>query len=267
MPFKYFDHNHTILVRNRNLMLLHFLLLLTVFPSCKKKAYEGNPATIQVFNAMDNGLRLYANLSGVHPIQYKTSLLVGNKFYMLDNNLITTTSYPQRIDFYSIPDTMPHDRPLLNVNAAINAGEIYSLFLYGDKSTPGYSLVKDNIPAINRQDSTTHLRFANFSEAQAISVNIQGQANGSFIQNLSFKSLSDFVELDADITVANYVFEIRNQATGALLATFTTFGLNPAGGYPGSVNNWIFKSNTIVFTGKPGSAFPNSPRVSTMNHR
>lgn len=255
------------MVRNRALIVFPFLLLMTIFTSCNKNVHKGNPATVQVFNAMDNGLSLYANLSGNHPVVYRTSLLLSNKFYDLRNNLLLIDKFPQHIDLYAVPDTLPKDKPLISIPGDLKAGEIYSLFLHGEKSGAAYLLFKDLIPPINREDSTTHIRFANFSSTQPISVNIMGEPNGSFIQNLPFKSLSDFVELDADMSTPDYTFEVRDQATGNLLTSFTTSGLNPGTSWPGTVNNWIFRSNTLVFTGKPGAGYPNMQMITVMNHR
>lgn len=267
MLFTYFNSDRAHKRRTRTLILFIFLFSLNALSSCRKEREKGNPATLQVFNAMDDRVRLYANLTGNHPVNYNGSLLVNNKMYMLNGNLLNIIRSPQQIDFYAQPDTMAHDKPVLSINATLNGGEIYSLFIYGDKSTAAYTLHHDKIPAINRQDSTTFIRFANFSEAQAISVNMQGKPTGSFIQSLPFKSLSDFVELKADVSMPDYVFEVRNQATGNLLTTFTTFGMNPLNSWPGSVNQYIFKSNTLVFAGKPGSPFPNNQSITLMNHR
>ncbi|QEC44728.1 hypothetical protein [Pseudobacter ginsenosidimutans] len=267
MSFTYFHHNRPEKARIRTLLVLSLLGLSTVFSSCDKNEQEGYPATMQVFNALDDGLALYTNLSGAHPIRYNASLQIRNKLYDQRNNLLYLDKPMQRVEFYSSKDTMPDDRPVLSVEADLQKSGIYSLFLFHEKSNAASLLVKDNVPPINRSDSSTHLRFANFSETQSISVNIKGAPNGSFVANLAYKSMSDFVELEANVSVQDYIFEIREQATGNLLGSFTTTGLNPRNNFPGAVNNWIFKSNTLVFTGKPGAAFPNNYRTIVMNHR
>ncbi|HVK49950.1 MAG TPA: hypothetical protein VM488_18930, partial [Pseudobacter sp.] len=123
MLFTYHSCNCTSLVRNRMLIVLPFLLLMTIFSSCDKDVKEGNPATVQVFNALDNDLRLYANLSGNHPVVYRTSLLLPNKFYDLRNNLLFIDQFPLRIDLYALPDTLPKDRPLISISEDLKAGE------------------------------------------------------------------------------------------------------------------------------------------------
>lgn len=267
MSFTYCNHNRPAKVRNGALIVLSFIILATAFSSCDKNEQEGYPATLQVFNALDDGLALYTNLSGVHPIRYSASLQIRNKMYDQRNNLLYFNKPMQRVDFYSSKDTMPDDHPVLSVEADLQQSGIYSLFLFHEKSNAASVLAKESMPQINRRDSSTHLRFANFSETQSISVNIKGESEGSFVANLPFKSMSEFVELEANVSVQDYIFEIRDQATGNLLTSFTTTGVNPNNNFPGAVNNWIFKSNTLVFTGKPGAVFPNNQTITVMNHR
>ncbi|QEC43960.1 DUF4397 domain-containing protein [Pseudobacter ginsenosidimutans] len=260
----YCKRNRSANGRNRIFILFPFLAILLITSSCKKNRFDGNPATVQVFNAMDDGISFYTYLGNKRPALFKTSLEIRNKSYEQKNNLLYISSFPQQIDFYAKPDTMPHDQPALSMLAELKDGAMYSLFIHGEKSAPAFSLFQDIIPAINWQDSTSHIRIANFSESQAISVNIKGEAEGSLVQNLPYKSLSDFIERSAGKSVAGYEFEIRNQATGELLASYATSGLYPLDGTP---NLWLGKSNTLVFTGKYGAAYPNQQTITLMNHR
>ena len=249
----------------KQLVLFPILATMLIAFSCKKEQYAAQPAVVQVFNALDDGISLYTYLGDSRPELFRTSLEIRNQFYLLQNNLLYIHHSPQHIEFYTKPDTLQHDKPALTLDANLKAGSIFSLFIYGEKAAIEYSLVEDLIPKINRNTSSTHVRFANFSASQAISVNIKGQPVGSLIENISYKSLSDFVALDANKTVEGYEFEIRNQSTGALLYNYVTIAFQPP--LNGGETQWINKSNTLVFTGEEGGANPNHLKITRMNHR
>lgn len=267
MRFTYSNHNTAARSWCRTAFAMA-MLLSTFFSACKKdEIAEKHPASLQLLNAMNDGLTLRVNMSGNHPIRYSEALLLSNYgMYVQNNDLIPVINFPQRIDFYAGADTMPHNSPVLSTTLHLEEGKIYSLFIHGDKNTAAYSLFQDNIPPIKRDDSVTHIRFANFSETQAISVNIKGEAIGSFIQNLHYKSLADFIEMKADHTVPDYEFEIRDQSTGTLLATFVTEYLATRAS-PFSPNEWLNKSHTLVVTGKAGGSGSNAIKVIKMSHR
>ena len=233
---------------------------------CQKRTVEERPvqATLQIFNALDDGESIWINLSGNRPVKFNSLARANNKEYLLSRNLIYLKDSPSPFDIYTLKDTLPHQQPVISTTLSLNPGAIYSLFLHGEKSSAAWSLFKDDIPLINRQDSTTHVRIANFSEAQAISVNIKDHAPGSLVQSLPYKSLSAFIELEADITIAGYTFEFRDQETGALLSTYTTSNFQAAAVSP---SQWLAKSNTLVFSGKPAGISPNNQKITLMNHR
>lgn len=251
---------------NRKQIAFSFLLLFPLFWGCKKRTVEERPvqATLQIFNALDDGENVWLNLSGNRPVKFNSLARANNREYIQSRNLIYLKDSPSPIDIYTLKDTLPHQQPVISSTVSLNPGAIYSFFIYGEKSSAAWSLFKDDIPPINRQDSTTHVRIANFSEAQAITVNIKDQAPGSLVQNLAYKSLSAFTELAADRTVAGYTFEIRDQETGVLLATYSTTNFQAVAT---NQSQWLAKSNTLVFTGKPQGVNPNNQKITLMNHR
>ncbi len=161
---------------------------------------------------------------------------------------------------------MEKDGPILTGMLDFEKGAIYSLFVYGSKSAAKYSWHKDLIPALGMSDSTTHIRFANFSEEQDISVNLKGQPTGSFIQQLPWKSISGFIELSANRSVAKYEFEIRHLATGDLITTYIADKVNDFTLNNGN-NVWYNRSNTLVLVGKPGGTGTLQPKVTVMPNR
>lgn len=242
------------------------LFLITFSFGCKKRYFEELPtqATLQILNCLDNGQHVYLNLSGTRPISFRSLNPINNKDYSQLRNVIYWGDFQPRLEVFPILDTMLHHQPIISSTLDISRGEIYSLFIHGTVLVPEYSLFNDKIPAINRKDSTTHVRFANFSGTPSISVNIQDQAFGSLVQHIPFKSLSSFIELSAVKLVPGYIFEIRNQENNEILATYTTSGFQALNNIAGQ---WLGKSYTLVYTGKKGDSSPNNPRIIPMNHR
>lgn len=247
--------------------LIILLVAAFLLNACKKDELPDNPATVQIFNALDDGEGLYANLSGHKPTQYKTLLSVSNKSYVysngLNNNLVFINQYPQTIAFYAMKDTLPKDAPVIDQMLDLVPGSVYSLFIYGTKNSANYLLNKDQIPAINRRDSTTHFRIINLSEDQVLSVNKKGEPHKSFINKLAFKELSAFIELPASTSVTAFEFEFRDYETGDFIASFVRDNA-----YEKNVAHTFFsKSNTLVFVGKKSGTGTNQQKVVLMNNR
>ncbi|QEC44648.1 hypothetical protein [Pseudobacter ginsenosidimutans] len=261
MPIFYTGITRTIYFRNRVLSAIPVFLLLTFFSACKKtKLYDVNPATIQPVNLLDDGVVLRANLSGKHPIRYGSALAMFNKSF--DQRNIFVNSFPQRMDLYAQPDTMPHDRPVISVDLQLETGKIYSMFIYGEKATATFSILEDQYPAYRENDSLTFIRFANFSEGQPVSVNIKGMAPGSLIQSLPFKSVTDFALFKAAPGVADHEFEIREQASGNLITSFATVNI-------GNINLplWLGRPFTLILTGRASGTGTNQQKIVVMKHR
>jgi hypothetical protein len=241
--------------------MVPLLLLLFLFSACKKSLpHHENPATLQPVNLLDNGVVLRANLSGKHPIQYRAALELANKSFAQRN--IFVENFPQKLDLYAQPDTMPGDHPVISADLQLEAGKIYSMFIHGEKANATYSILEDKFPPTNVNDSLTQIRFANFSESQPVSVNIKGEAPGSYIQSLPFKSASDFMALKVTPNIPNYEFEIRDEASGNLLTTYTIAS-------SGTVNFilWIYRPHTLIFTGRVSGTGADQQKIVVMKHR
>ena len=242
--------------------VMAFLLLVLMMGACEKNQLNaGNPAAIQVFNALNDGSILYTNLSEQRPDYFRTSRRILNKGYLKLNEHFVDAS-PLTLSWYSSPDTMPKDEPILTVKPEFETGAIYSMFLYGSKTSAKYTWQKDIIPPLGGEDSVTWIRFANFSEDQDISVNLKGEPAGSFVQQLPLHSLSDFRKLSVVRSVLKYEFEITDQHTGELISTFVIDKM-----YDPGVILWYNRSNTLVLTGKQGGTGTLLPAVTRINHR
>ncbi|QEC44433.1 hypothetical protein [Pseudobacter ginsenosidimutans] len=250
-------------MQNNFLLLCTAFLLITVMNACSKRELNpGSPATIQVYNALNDGSAVYMDFSGKRPAVFRTTRL----FSVNTSGRLTLDASPLPVQLYSRPDTMAKDGPILTASLDFEKGAIYSMFIYGSKSTAKYSWHKDVIPPLGMSDSTTHIRFANFSEEHNISVNLKGQPTGSFIQQLQLRSFSDFTELSANKSVAKYEFEIKDLNTGTIIATYVADKVNDFTGNGGN-NAWFNKSNTLVLVGKQGGTGTVQPKVVVMPHR
>lgn len=254
----------TIIARYKNTFIAGMLLLLaTAGSSCKKDTPgEGTPATVQLYNALNDKIQLYVNLSGKPLPSYRSGLMLGNKIFSRNSNLYLR-DLPQTLDLFAIPDTMPHNTPLISAKLDLQPGKIYSLFIFGNKLNADYLLREDQYPVLNYTDSTSFVRFANMSDGAPISVNLKGEPEGSFVQELPFKSLSGFQTLPLSMTIDRQEFEIRDKATGTLLATYLT----PPWDFAFlNYNSWVFKPVTLVFTGVPQGTGNNQQTVIAMAH-
>lgn len=244
-----------------NIIASAVLLFVIFFAGCRKdQASDDHPASVQVMNVMNDGVALYTNLSGKNPVNFSASMNLENKFFFRPRYTLLINSFPQSMDFYARPDTMPHNKPVYSTTLNVKAGSTYSLFIHGSKSGVAHTLVDDHFPAVSA-DSVTYIRIANFSEGQPISVNLKGAANGSFVQNLPFSTVSEFIALPASRSVKFFEFEIRDQLTGDLLATYSTLQVDAI-----FQNPWVFKPNTLVFTGIRNSPSPNNQKIVWMSH-
>lgn len=238
------------------------LVLLSAFFACKKnKDNYGNPAILQAYNLMDDGIEIRTNFSGTHPIRYSSAKLLLNKVIFFENNIFVN-QYPQPLALYAIPDTLEKDRPVLDMTLEFNPGEMYCLFLYGTKADPGYILNKENHQAGDPKDSLVFIRMVNLCPDQSISVNLKGKPHGSFAGNVPFKQITAFNSIKADKSVSRLEFEIRDQVSGDLITTYTALNINE---YQGR-NLWLNKTSTLIFTGRKNGTGLNAPKIMLAQH-
>jgi hypothetical protein len=127
-------------------------------------------------------------------------------------------------------------KPLYQTSLDLKAGGIYSLFLFGHGRQVDTLLVKDSLPLYT--DSLAGVRFVNLAPGSLpVSINLEGNYPVSNeLSNLAYRQISTFQTYSASSGVLGYNFEIRDQASGNLLATF---------GWPLP----LFRNSTLVITG------------------
>lgn len=127
----------------------------------------------------------------------------------------------------------------------------YSLFITGsDTTAPDNLFVHDMLPYHAPGDSTVGIRFVNLStNSQPVSINIEGLANGSEVQSLAYKDITDFKNYPATNDISNYLFVVRDAVTGDSLTSYNLAGVNA--GSSSSANTVLFKNLTIALIGQP----------------
>lgn len=162
-------------------------------------------------------------------------------------------------------DRLVSGPPLINLDIEFPNGYIGSLFIAGTLKKPDTLLVKDQPVYFPPADSGMGLRFVNLAQGGlAVSVNIKGQANGTEVNRLPFKAITEFKRYAADAAAGSYVFEFRNSGTGELLTSFTISNVNNPGTV--SANLWRYRNFTLVLCGAPGSLHTPLSAVIVKNH-
>lgn len=248
-------------VNNGRCIVCIFLIVAVSFLSCKKQTvYTGHPVVMTVFNGLDNGVTLYGNYSGSHPIMY----IMAQELISRSVRTVSFEAPDIRARYFASPDTLPKDLPVFDKELELENGKSYSIYLAGDRSSVDHLLLENNFKGYKPGDSVTYIQLVNISNDQPVSVNIKGMANGSLINKLAYKEGTDFIELKADGARSSYEFEFRDASTGELLASNTVQEIN---GAPGSKNRYLYKNWTLVFTGKRGAAGANAIRVTKIHHQ
>lgn len=127
-------------------------------------------------------------------------------------------------------------QPFYNQTMATMNGSYYSLFLAG-ASTANIDAILIKESYKNYTDSLCGVRLINLSpDSNPVSVDIAGNANGSEVSSLAYKAYTSFKQYPAKLADASYNFEVRDAATGNLLASYT-------------LNTPYFHNVTLALTG------------------
>lgn len=192
-------------MKHFNKQLIIMAIAIIALMSCKKSAIQIAPlASLNVTNAVINGAILQMN---------NLNLYISNNSY----------SQISLIPGQSLVNIYPYNAvnsPYFNQNISTINGGSYSLFLSGPATAIDATLVKETYQ--NYTDSTAGVRFINLSpNSNPISVNISGNANGSEVASLAYKSYSGFLKYPAKVVNTSYVFQFRDATTGTLIASTT----------------------------------------------
>jgi hypothetical protein len=215
------------------LKYLYMKFLLSIFTtaiilsSCTKEANNVKPvpiSAVNIVNAVIGSNSLIADLTGADSVAayLTTTPQIGySSFYEYS---IPSGNVP--IAVYQTTDTLNavFKTGLKNSTLNLQGSKIYSLFLSGQFAAQGSVdtlLTLDNPPYHPATDSSSGIRFVNLSPGSSpVSVNIQGNPNASELSSLSYRNITGFKNYPATANITQYIFEIRDAASGILLTTY-----------------------------------------------
>jgi hypothetical protein len=208
---------------------LIFTITLTFFlSSCTKEANNVKPvpmSAVNVVNAIINSNPLIADLTGADSVAAYLSTTPQIGYSSFFEYSIQSGNVPVAV--YQTTDTLNpiFKTGLKNSTLNLQGSKIYSLFLSGQLGPQGSVdtlLTLDNPPYHPATDSSSGIRFVNLSQGSSpISVNIQGNPNTSEVSSLSYRDITGFKNYPATTNITQYLFEIRDAASGNLLTTYT----------------------------------------------
>lgn len=244
---------------NRLSILISCILAASLIcASCKKEGYNetSGGTALTIVNAVVGSPGLITNFNApsgnkqADTLQYyRYALQIGyGGFAELSGSGVTNLSLT------------PADDTLVtlwsgSLNLLPNA--IYSFFLSGpDTAHVDTMLVTDHPLPHDTPDSSVGIRFINLSPgSNPVSINIQGNPNGSEIPSLAYKGVTNFKNYPATSAVSTYIFEFRDAATGTLLTTYEMDGVNYGTNGDTNPNSLRWHNVTIALEDLPGQQF------------
>ena len=258
------------------LISTYVLFLLTIsasslWISCSKENSSAPTAvaSLNVVNTLSNSAPLIlvqgsissaiGQFSDIIPLYYASTAALTLKsgsetFYAVQNNADTSSIDGKGPDF------------MFNGVLNFKAGSLYSLFITGaDTTTPDFLFVQDMLLVIT--DSSVGIRFVNLSAgSNPISINLEGNSNGSEVSNLAYKGISGFKKYVNNSTTGDYLFVVRDATTGDSLTQFdflangssnNGYGLTDPSNSPNNGHLLTFNNITIAIYGQQNN--PNAP--------
>jgi len=237
--------------------LLRYLIIIIIIQaassSCTREFnnVKINPiSAITIVNAVVNANPLIADFSGVDSVAAYYSTTQQIAYGCSLEYSIASSKTP--VVIYQISDTnWAFYKNILNLQPSA----VYSLFLSGsDTMHIDTLLTQDNPPYHSSSDSTVVIRFINLSPgSNPISVDIEGNPNGSEVNSLAYQSITTFKSYVANQSITQYNFEIRDATSGELLTTYT-YNISP------------FQNVTIVINGIKGEIGSNALGIFQVNN-
>ncbi|PUZ30046.1 hypothetical protein GA0116948_10133 [Chitinophaga costaii] len=236
--------------------------MLLLGTSCKKDMPdEVYPASVTIVNGInDNTTLLSAYFGDTQPKIY------GLLSYIYPGNTINYATNKQvlPVTLYKNYDTVSPIKPFLKTSLPLELGSIYTHFVYGSASAVKQMTIKEQIPLRDKNDSVAYLRIINLFDNRAIDVLQLEPVPGTMVSNLAYEQLTDFIKVPDNSAVYNFRFEVRDHATGEILATFTDINI-----YTGTTTlntQWLFKARTLLVSGTYTAAGNFTARAKSFGH-
>jgi hypothetical protein len=225
-----------------------FILIAAIIFSCKKSSYNSAMAvgSLTIFNAA-------ADIPSINP-SFKDTAIPN---YLYKQPISYGSWYEYGIPAGKLPIYIRTAIDTSNQasigNFDLVAGGIYSLYYLGGASKGDFVFQQDTIPVFS--DSLSGIRFIILcSGVDKVSINLAGNSPDLVeLNGLGYKQISAFKSYKVSSDVAAYNFEIRDNGTKELLATF-------------SWNCTLYKSNTIAICGNKDLNGTNSIQAFQINN-
>ncbi|RFS19939.1 hypothetical protein DVR12_19610 [Chitinophaga silvatica] len=230
--------------------------------SCKKDSpKELFPASLTIVNGInDNSSFLTAYFGNSQPKFYIRLSYISNG----SSFDYATEKMNQPLTLFKNNDTLQPNKPFLKTNLELEAGGIFTHFVYGSPTQVKQKTIKEQLPSRSLNDSVANLRIINLFDNRPIDVVQLEPVPGTMVTNLAYEQLSDFIKVPVNASVMNFRFEVRDHATGAKLATLSEVNI-----YPGSTtqnSQWLFKARTMLVTGTWTAEGVFSARAKSIGH-
>ena len=205
-----------------------------------KVNYFGNPITWATYTANTNTTNATATVNAPSTLGFATQ---GKYGLFAGNNPIVIVP---------TNDTLT---PIYNNSIQTTGGDVYSLYLAGQPPTFETLLIKDAIPAFEK-DSSINIRFINLSpNSPAVNITLAATTTVNETTNLNYKDITAFKKypLPPVIPAGTVTFHVRNADTNALLTTYTLPATGTSPNPTVSIALSRFKSITLAIKGLAGT--------------
>lgn len=230
--------------------------------SCKKELREEiYPASLTIVNGINDNTSFLTTYFGTTSPKAYARLAHISSGNSLD---YATEKMVQPVTLFRNNDTLVPNKPFLKTSLQLEPGGIFTHFVYGSPTQAKQKTVKETLPHRTLNDSVAHLRIINLFENRTIDILQLEPVPGVMVTNLAYEQLSDFIKVPVKTSIENFVFEVKDHATGATLTTLTEVNMYPGATTPN--NQWLFKPRTMLVTGTWAAAGDFSARAKTIGH-
>lgn len=213
--------------------------------SCKKELpAEIFPASLTIVNGInDTASFVLAYMGNSQPRFYNGLAYISNGSALEYG----TDKMEQPLTLFRNYDTLQPSKAFLKTSLKLEQGGIFTHFIYGSPDNVKQKTVKEQLPARSLNDSVANLRIINLIDNRPIDVVQLEPVPGTMVTNLAYEQLSGFIKVPVNGSFMNFRFEVRDHATGVILATLTEENTTRWSGLPNT--SWLFKARTMVVTG------------------